>query len=271
MPSDAPQPTPPIQPPEATSERLQEIAAAGWPATDTAWLGRWWLRAAEGFTGRANSVVPLGDPGVPLDEAAARTQRWYAERGLPAYAMVVLGSPADEGLRALGWRRNAPAYSHLEVMVQTHSVEGALATLQDTAHPPPAVTVELWDEPYDAWLALYRSGALPAVARRVLGHPRARFAALLHEGDVVAIARSVRVEEWVGISAVEVLPAYRRQGLARAVMRAVLVDAAEHGARGAYLQVADDNPAAMALYGAMGFTTHHRYGYLAAPGDAPGS
>jgi GNAT superfamily N-acetyltransferase len=243
-------------------ETLQEVAAAGWPATDEQWLGRWWLRAADGFTGRANSVVPLGDPGLPVDQAAERVVDWYAARNLPPYAMVVLGSEVDAALRALGWEQNAPRYSHLDVMVQTQTVERALAHLEQPHRTPPAVTVELWPEPYDGWLALYRHGELPPVARRVLGHPKARFAALAHEGDVVAIARSIVLSGWVGISAVEVRPDFRRQGLARAVVRAVLTDAQDRGATDAYLQVSDDNAAALALYAATGFTTHHRYCYL---------
>jgi len=50
---------------------LEEIAALGWPAPETRWLGRWLLRAAEGWTGRGNSVLPLGEPGLPLDAALA--------------------------------------------------------------------------------------------------------------------------------------------------------------------------------------------------------
>src|SRR5215212_2818 len=56
---------------------LEEVAVAGWPAPDTRWLGRWLLRAAEGFTGRANSVLPLGEPDRPLDAALAEVGAWY--------------------------------------------------------------------------------------------------------------------------------------------------------------------------------------------------
>ena len=34
----------------------------GWPPLERGELGGWMLRAAGGFTGRANSVLPLGDP-----------------------------------------------------------------------------------------------------------------------------------------------------------------------------------------------------------------
>ena len=50
---------------------LQRLSALSWRPLETARLGGWRLRAGAGFTGRANSVLPLGDPGLPLDEAIA--------------------------------------------------------------------------------------------------------------------------------------------------------------------------------------------------------
>ena len=42
------------------------------------------LRASSGYTQRGNSVVPLGDPGMPLADAVSEVERWYAARSLPA-------------------------------------------------------------------------------------------------------------------------------------------------------------------------------------------
>ena len=74
-------------------------------------------------------------------------------------------------------------------------------------------------------------------------------------------------EDWVGFRSIHVAPAYRRQGLALAVMDALLEWGAERGATTAYLQVLGGNAAAIELYAGLGFQTHHAYRYLApAPG-----
>lgn len=52
---------------------------------------------------------------------------------------------------------------------------------------------------------------------------------------------------------VGVAPAARRQGLAKALMAAALGAARQAGAGAAFLEVADDNPAAAALYAGLGF------------------
>jgi hypothetical protein len=57
---------------DVSERELEEIAALGWRALETARLGGWLLRASGGFTGRANSVLPLDDSGLPLESAIAR-------------------------------------------------------------------------------------------------------------------------------------------------------------------------------------------------------
>ena len=77
---------------------LERLAAQGWPAVERATLGDWLLRASAGFTSRGNSVLPVGDPGLPLPLAIGEVERWYAARGLPARFTVIDGLPEAEAL-----------------------------------------------------------------------------------------------------------------------------------------------------------------------------
>ena len=108
-------------------EELEEIAARGWPSPDTMWLGRWWLRAAAGFTGRANSVLPLGSPGLPLDPALSAVLRWYDERGLPARFLLETGASLDRELVGRGWVE--PSHRGGSVLVQTASLASAIVSV----------------------------------------------------------------------------------------------------------------------------------------------
>ncbi|MGH3095511.1 MAG: GNAT family N-acetyltransferase [Streptosporangiales bacterium] len=228
---------------------LERVAARGWPAVETGTVGDWLLRAAGGFTGRANSALAVGEPGIPFGDAAERVRGWYAERDLPARAAVVLPSPEDDGFAALGW---APARA---VLVQTADVRGVTDASDVTVEP----------EPSPEWLARYTArGEVTEAGRQVLtGGGTVGFARV---GDgPVAIGRGVVVDGWLGISAIEVDPGYRRRGYARAVTRALLAWGAGHGAERAYIQVDSGNAPARALYADLGFRTHHRYRYRTAP------
>lgn len=255
--------------PRATVRELQESAARCWPARETARLGAWTLRAAGGFTRRANSVLPLGDPGVPLAEAAARTARWYGDRGLPTYVQVTTGGEdSDENLaqalEGLGWTAEGHA------LLRT-------AALAPIADQPGAEAVRLSREADAAWLARYhRTGDLGEAALKVLGGgPSVWFATVAGDGDAAgtgpaAIGRCVVDGRFASFGALEVAPDHRRRGLAGAVMAALARKALDEGASGAYLQVEAGNEGARALYDRMGFTTHHAYHYRRGPLAAEG-
>ncbi|MDO9336937.1 MAG: GNAT family N-acetyltransferase [Caulobacteraceae bacterium] len=67
-----------------------------------------------------------------------------------------------------------------------------------------------------------------------------------------------------------VVPSARRQGLARRLVEAAAVQALALGARALFLEVADNNLAALGLYRGLGFeTVGRRRGYYAARGGEP--
>lgn len=235
---------------------LERVAAAGWPAVETEPLGDWRLRAAGGFTGRANSALAIGDPGLPFASAAEKVRGWYAERGLPGRAAVVLPSPEDDAFAVLGWTPQDA------VLVQTADVAGVLDAL-----PRSAVEVDVRPEPSDAWLARYTArGRVTPEGRRVLtGGPSVGFAQIDDGAAPLGIGRGVVVADWLGISAIEVDPAVRGRGHGKAITRALLEWGAANGARRAYLQVQAHNEPARSLYASLGFRTHHRYRYRLAP------
>jgi len=239
---------------------LEEVAALGWPAPETRRLGRWLLRAAEGWTGRGNSVLPLGDPGLPLDQALAEVTAWYGERGLPG--RFTIPTPAREALDAALTERGWSAYNPTAVLTADVAV-----TLRRLPAPDPRVTVE--PEPGADWLSVYHyrgTAELPPVARRVLaGGREPGFAVLRDGGRPLAIARGAVDAGWIGVTAVEVDADHRRQGLGTAVMRAILDWGLARGAVSTYLQVAEENAGALALYDRLGFARHHRYHYTVAP------
>jgi GNAT superfamily N-acetyltransferase len=259
---------------------LEDVAADGWRPLETAWLGTpgrsWRLRAAEGFTGRANSALAVGDPddvGTPVADAVDAVERWYAERGLPARFAVpwpldaprlddgARDIPPDRELRERGYLLDTPT---LLLTAALREVAAALA--REVWAEGLDATVS--DAPDDAWLGVYRyrGEALPPVARRLLlSAPAQGFVQVRDGGRTVAVGRAASSRGWTGLTAVEVLPEYRRRGLARRVVAAAVEWGLQQGDRSGYLQVAEANTAARALYESVGWAPHHGYHYRLHP------
>jgi N-acetylglutamate synthase len=240
---------------------LEQIAASAWQPLESEPLGDWLLRASAGFTGRANSVLPLGDPGLPLDTAIATVAQWYAERSLPAMIQVPLPLRADldSALADHGWQR------HGAVAVLVCDLDPLRMATQHSPEPATPVSVDISSAPDTSWLATFRYGdtPLPDIASPMLTkteHPLF-VSARGRQGDTVGIARGAISGRWLGITAVEVTPGMRRQGLGRQMLAELAADAARNGCRHAWLQVAHDNRGARALYDRLGFIAHHDYVY----------
>jgi len=245
---------------------LERVAAAHWRGTEEEWLGDWLLRAAGGFTGRANSALPLGDPGLPLDEALAVVTRWYRERGLPPMIAVPVpldddaSRELDEQLTRRSWpTRPGPAFfmvADLPLAIPASEIAGGRE-------------VVVSPEPDDAWAARYHyrgQDHLPPVARQVLTSAREQAFVSIREGDaVLAIARLSIADGWAGLTAVEVHPGHRRQGFGVVVTAAACLLAGQLGVQRVFLQVEVDNAPAQAMYQRLGFRYSHRYHYRVAP------
>ena len=235
---------------------LEHVAVEAW-AVELEPLGEWTLRAAEGFTGRANCCLAVGDPGLPVAGAASAVEAYAARHRIPPMAQVVTGSAEDAGLRAVGWQ---------ETYVATDVLATRLADLLGGHRPDARVVVS--EELTPTWRAAFDEyrphRADPALVTRLLDGRRPRaFASVTVEGEVVALARGHLSGGWLGVVAVWTRPEHRRQGLGTAVVLALGGWAARRGARWCYLQVETENAVAHAAYERLGFTHHHRYHYLA--------
>ena len=244
----------PVPPRPSVRHRVGPRAAhlhglAMWPDVQLDHLGEWVLRTDPGGTvARANSVLAIGDPGVPVPDAADAVRRWYAGRGRPVWAQVVAGSDVDRSLLDLGWvpARPGEADTLFQIAPVARALRACNAVSGALGEPPGA--------PQAPWTPRY-SGEGARVRVELLGP----------DGAAVAEGRAALDDDWVGVHGVHTDPARRRRGLAVAVMAELLDWAAADGATTAYLQVRADNPPALGLYERLGFVTHHAYRYLVAP------
>ncbi len=226
-----------------------------WPAPEAAECDGWILRAGRGGYNRVNSVW-TGPFAGDLPAAIERAEAFYRERRLqPRFQMLDIAGPAglDAELAARGYRRE------LDCSDMVKAVAGGAM--------PPDVSVA--DGPVAAWLDLYRAqqpadkaAELPLILAKL--PERHGFILCRREGVPAGVALVGRAGEDAAVDCVLTFPAFRRQGVALAIMRAAEAWAAAEGVRRLVLSVVDDNAGAVALYRGIGYRRLAAYHYRVA-------
>jgi ribosomal protein S18 acetylase RimI-like enzyme len=202
-----------------------------WSTLETEPLGGWLLRAAPPDGGRlrrrANSVLAMRDPGLPLDEALEAVRTFYAARDQRPLAQVEAGSELEIALRERGW----------------------------TPLPDGEAAFELAAVPHVLRRLRHVSG--PVALEEEAGHAVARVGS--------SSGRAVVDRDWLGLHGLYVDPAARRTGVAQALIAELLEWGASQGASTAWLHVETDNLPGLALYAKLGFELHHTCRYLQEP------
>lgn len=228
---------------------LESVCADAWTPMAERRLGEWRLRAAGGYTGRANSALAVGDPGMRVPAALAEITRFSHLHRIPPKAQVVVGSAVEDVFSSAGWRvdMDHPKGAESAVLVADLAPGGGTAVHRK----PPVGWMEcaVGDQPNRTHRHVLTSG------------PELGFAAAESGGDLVGVARGCVVRGWLHVSVLAVADEHRRRGLGRSLMAGLNTWAAGLGARGQVLQVAVDNARALALYSSMGFRESHRYRY----------
>ncbi|MEV8439762.1 GNAT family N-acetyltransferase [Actinosynnema sp. NPDC051121] len=233
---------------------LERRCADAWPAVVERPLGQWRLRAAGGFTGRANSALTTGDPGIPVADALVEVIGFATANGIKPAAHVVVGAPAEAGVAAAGWRVDVDHPGGAESLVMTGRLEGFAS--------PKAVDVDISDSPVPGWWELAAQPDPTPAQRHVLtSGDRVGFGAVVRDGRVLAAVRGAVVDDLLHVARLAVRPEARRLGLARRLMAGLAAWGLDQGATTCALQVAEHNEAAIALYGSLGCVEHHRYRY----------
>jgi GNAT superfamily N-acetyltransferase len=230
---------------------LERLTMRAWPAVEEEEYDGWLLRAANGYTGRANSVNPFKAGSIPLAEKIAHCEDWYRGRLLPVEFRLnaVSQPPALEAyLEGRGYRRFAPT------MVMT-----APLPLPVNFPCPKGGAMEL---SRDEWFA-GKNPDTRAKQAAILDRIKPMHWLMGWKVDDETVARGLGVLDggWLGLFNLSVNEPHRRQGYGRALMQSLLARAVEHGGEHAYLQVAVENKPAVGLYAGLGFHESYRYWY----------
>ncbi|MCZ6640130.1 MAG: GNAT family N-acetyltransferase [Gammaproteobacteria bacterium] len=248
----------------ALSRRVEEASLNAWPALQQILLDGWLLRFANGFTKRANSIIPLYPSTQAVPNKVRYCENLYArERLKTIFRLTSIASTneLDDYLTARGYEH------HDSTLVLFTDLAG-----RSQPEPPPR-KFELVNK--DDWLKVYTQlTGMPEQAQSlhaaILNGIRNTCAyAVLSEGDVpLACGLGVLEQELVGLFDVVTQVDRRKSGLGTDLVAELLNWGALKGAQTGYLQVVQNNKPARGLYQKLGFSELYRYWYrIGSPED----
>ncbi|MHA2426243.1 MAG: GNAT family N-acetyltransferase [Candidatus Thorarchaeota archaeon] len=237
---------------------LERIASESWVSRERSRLGGWLLRANDGVTRRANSVLPLGSPDCELEHAYERVVEFYKSRSLePRFQMTKISQPAglDKYLASRGW------VYELESLIEVSPIMTML-------EKPSKIQVNLLSMPTSEWMDAYifASGHKDTDSniRKELMHRsslRKVFAAGMIDDTIAGVGIGVLSGNWIGLFSINTISDYRRRDVATSVSKMIGSWGLENGATHSYLQVESSNEPAKKMYARLGFIQHYKYWY----------
>jgi N-acetylglutamate synthase len=249
----------------ADSDLVAEVETAGyrcWPASEMVEYDGWELRYADGFSGRANSVLPLGRSRLRLETKLRFCHEWFEQRGvrLEVRCTPLCEPGIDERLAEMGYSLDRPT----RVMVA--DLCGGIAAY--TGVLPETPDDEWWQAMARLWgIAEERRPGWQGIIERI--SPPAAYPLVTEEDEGVAAGLGAVYGPWLGLFEIVVAPGWRRRGHGQAIAGSLLAWGAARGARYAFLQVVASNTPAIALYESLGFRHLYDYWYRRAPQETP--
>ena len=242
-------------------EEINELELLGhnaWFAAERMRLGGWLLRANHGVTRRANSVLPLGPPGLNLSTAIEFAIEFYTSRAIIPRFQVSEASLPTELDTTLSDRGFAEVF-HVEVWT---------AEISNLLELQPSCNTENLDDLSEEWIDTYlqASGHDPStmsVRKGILertDQPRVFVQANVTD-SVDAVGFGVVEGNWLGVFNIGTHPEKRKTGAAISVNHALGIWGSKIGAARVYLQVETNNRIAKTLYEKLGFAHAYTYWY----------
>lgn len=238
--------------------KMEELSMNAWPTLYTKFYDGWVLRFANGYTRRANAVIPIYESTIPLDEKIDFCEKEYASYNLPTlFKLTTRSNPIgiDARLEERGYVRDN---------------EAALRILdlgQYIRHESQGVTIE--SQFSNEWLDGFfhcsniTDEKTQLTAKRILDNILGTVICVtkLVDGKVVGCGYGAVDRGYVGIFDIVVHKNLRGNGYGKDIVNGILGTASEQKTKTAYLQVSVDNTPAEKLYDKIGFKEVYRYWY----------
>ena len=232
----------------------EETNANIWPAFEVFHFDGWLLRMTRGYSRNSNSVWPLYDGNLPVEQKIEFCERQYSARGMSCgFRLADLPGHAalEKKLVGLGYAGDNPNLVMVQSSLKPQAGEITELALEDWLetiyfiHPVEDRKMKEWERQFLMKISL-----------------PSRYAVVVKNGKACGYGRSVLQGNILNLENLWVHPDHRNQGFGTQLIQGLLQKGYDEGAETAYLTVNQSNHAAQRLYSRLGFEVRYAYRYL---------
>ena len=242
------------------------------PALEKMEYDSWLLQfSGEGASRRANSILPLENGNIPLEEKVAECEKIYAEHNLPCTFKMTKAAP--EGLYEL-LKEKGYAYNAETDLMTVMADDETFAARCESIIEPEETGVVIKSKPDDSWLDCYfkwENRTDPKIIDvnkkqfEIVDNDEnlnAVYCRIQMSGVDVGVASAVIENGVMFLLNVVVDEKVRGKGYGKILVKETLEAACNLGAEKLCLQVVADNTVAVKLYESFGFVFLYKYWYM---------
>jgi len=241
---------------------FQELTHNAWPCRQHLLLNGWLLRISEGYTQRANSVLPLyyhgTDPIADIRFTEVMYQKMQLSKIIFQIPEYVAPTTLDEVLASLGYEKKSKTI----VMTKTLDTQVVSKAIRDDL-------LYECDQNRVRWLNFKKTCStgmnmyyplLEKIIERIV-IPTPRFFYVMAKEEIIGGLLGVIERGYFGLFALEISPHYRRKQVALSLMQYVIEWCRTNQVHTIYLQAEEVNNPAIILYQKLGFISAYSYHY----------
>ncbi|MHA2225871.1 MAG: GNAT family N-acetyltransferase [Candidatus Hodarchaeales archaeon] len=240
----------------------QELANNAWPCKHHFFVKGWDVRISEGYTQRANSVLPISYFGRHPEKDIALVEQIYQKMKLvrAIFQIPEFTSPTnlDLILHSLGYRQRS------KTSVMSVKLKDLSNVNYDQKFLYKVSNLDLKDHWFDFKRSLSSHISKMHLKKLIIDRiqiPEKLFFYLYSNELLIGVALGVNERGYLGVYDVEIHPEFRNKGHGTNLMSFIIDWARKKALSVIYLQVETKNEAGQRLYNELGFYTLFHYHY----------
>ena len=228
-----------------------------WPSLHTVLYDGWVLRFAKGVTRRANSINPIYESTISIENKIRHCEDVYLNSNLPVIyklTSTVFPPNLDMLLDKEGYLKDA------ETSVQVKTIKGEIFKSNKS--------IKISEQFKADWLLRFiefnsydinKKDGFESILKHII--QKKCFLDVVADNKYIGCGLGVLEDKFIGLFDIVVKPEFRKQGYGKLIVESLLDWGKTNGAETAYLQVMLNSPNAINLYKKIGFNEVYKYWY----------